>query len=549
MGTIMQESGQPVEPGCQGEGWLFWKNRRVKTIKAEFFAYFVRSEKCHPVLGQARRYLRYPQNSARQRTRRPVRWFNNAAQVHTFLPGATMTANRLEYDSFGAIEVANERLWGAQTERSLAHFKISSERMAPELITALARVKRAAAHVNRDLGLLDTHIADAIMQAADEVIRGAHVQEFPLAVWQTGSGTQTNMNMNEVLANRASELLGGVRGKGRLVHPNDQVNLGQSSNDIFPTAMHVAAVTAIARHLLPALQALRATLDQKADEFAGIVKIGRTHLQDATPLTLGQEFSAYVAQLDLAVQLIVVTLEPMRFLAAGGTAVGTGLNTHAEFGPRIATELTRETGLAFSSAPNKFAALAGHDAMLAAHGVLKTLAAALMKIANDVRWLASGPRSGLGELRIPENEPGSSIMPGKVNPTQCEAMTMLCAQVMGNDVAINIGGASGNFELNVFKPLIAHNFLQSVRLLADGMHSFDEHCARGIEADQVRIADLMARSLMLVTALTPHIGYDKAAEIAKKAHADNSSLREAALALAYVSPVDFDRWVQPLLMT
>jgi fumarate hydratase class II len=353
------------------------------------------------------------------------------------------------------------------------------------------------------------------------------------------------MNMNEVLANRASELLGGERGDKRRVHPNDDVNRGQSSNDIFPTAMHVAAARALAQRLLPALDGLRATLQQKSDAFAAIIKIGRTHLQDATPLSLGQEFSGYVAQLDHAAQMIEAALQPLLRLAAGGTAVGTGLNTHAQFGERLAAELAARTGLAFISAPNKFAALAAHDELVGAHGALKTLAAALMKIANDVRWLASGPRSGLGEITIPENEPGSSIMPGKVNPTQCEALTMLCCQVFGNDVAINIGGASGNFELNVFKPMIAHNFLQSVRLLADGMDSFEEHCARGIEANRARIAELMERSLMLVTALAPHIGYDKAAQIAKEAHKNGGTLRETALALGHVTAEQFDQWVRP----
>ena len=460
-----------------------------------------------------------------------------------------MANTRTERDSFGPIEVPAERLWGAQTERSLHHFHISTERMPHELLLALAAVKRAGAMVNRDLGLLPADQANAIMQAAAEVQAGRHDGEFPLSVWQTGSGTQSNMNMNEVLANRASELLGGVRGMARKVHPNDAVNLGQSSNDIFPTAMHLAAALGLQNRLLPALTVLRTALDAKAQSFAGIVKIGRTHLQDATPLTLEQEFSGYVAQLDHAQAFIRAALAPLCELAAGGTAVGTGLNTHAEFGARVAAELARTTGLPLVSAPNKFAALAGHEALLHAHGALKTLAAALMKIANDVRWLASGPRSGLGELTIPENEPGSSIMPGKVNPTQCEALTMLCCQVFGNDVALNFGGASGNFELNVFKPLIAHNFLQSVRLLADGMASFEEHCVRGIEANRARIAELVQRSLMLVTALTPHIGYDQAAEIAKRAHHDGSNLREAALASGFVSAADFDQWVRPERMT
>ena len=452
---------------------------------------------------------------------------------------------RTERDSFGAIEIPAERLWGAQTQRSIEHFHISSECMPQELILALAAVKRACALVNRDLGLLQPDKAAAIVQAAEEVLEGRRAEEFPLSIWQTGSGTQTNMNMNEVLANRASELLGGGRGDARKVHPNDDVNLGQSSNDIFPTAMHVAASLGIRQKLLPVLGVLRATLESKALEFADIVKIGRTHLQDAVPLTLGQEFSGYAAQLDLAQRIIDAALPPLQELAIGGTAVGTGLNTHAEFGDRVAAELAHGCGLPFRSAANKFAALAAHDGLVAAHGALKTLAAALMKIANDIRWLASGPRSGLGEIRIPENEPGSSIMPGKVNPTQCESLAMLCCQVFGNDVTITLGGASGNFELNVFKPLIAHNFLQSVRLLADGMASFEKHCARGIEADRERIAEFLERSLMLVTALAPHIGYDKAAEVARQAHRDGGTLRQAALALGYVTEEEFDRWVQP----
>ncbi|MET3434475.1 fumarate hydratase class II [Herbaspirillum seropedicae] len=457
--------------------------------------------------------------------------------------------HRMERDTFGLIEVPADRLWGAQTERSLHHFHISTERMPAELIVALAAVKRACASVNRELGKLDGKKAEAIIAAADEVIAGKHPLEFPLSVWQTGSGTQSNMNMNEVLANRASELLGGVRGEDRLIHPNDDVNRGQSSNDIFPTAMHVAACMAVATHLIPALHTLRGTLAEKSSQFADIVKIGRTHLQDATPLTLGQEFSGYVAQLEHAESAVIGTLNAISELAAGGTAVGTGLNAHPEFGERVAAELAKFFGFPFKTAPNKFAALAGHDALVASHGGLKTLAAALMKIANDVRWLASGPRSGLGEITIPENEPGSSIMPGKVNPTQCEAMTMLCAQVFGNDVALNIGGASGNFELNVFKPLIIHNFLQSVRLLADGMASFEEHCARGIEANHSRIGELMEKSLMLVTALAPHIGYDKAAKIAKQAHHDGTTLKQAALSLGYVTEEQFAEWIKPEQMT
>lgn len=452
---------------------------------------------------------------------------------------------RKEKDSFGHIDVPADKLWGAQTQRSLEHFHISTEKVSPEMVMALAEVKRACAIVNRDLGLLDADKAQAIVRATDEVLAGNHDQEFPLSVWQTGSGTQSNMNMNEVLANRGSELLGGERGEKRKIHPNDEVNRGQSSNDIFPTAMHVAAVSSIVLELLPSLSVLRATLDMKASQYGHIVKIGRTHLQDATPLSLGQEFSGYVAQLDHAETGIEFSLAALRDLAVGGTAVGTGLNTHPEFGERVAAELEQRSGEPYRSASNKFSALAANDALVAAHGALKTLATVLMKIANDVRWLASGPRSGLGEISIPENEPGSSIMPGKVNPTQSEALTMVCCQVLGNDVAINVGGASGNFELNVFRPMIIHNFLQSVRLLADGMSSFEEHCARGIEPNLGRIEQLMENSLMLVTSLTPHIGYDKAAEIAKHAHKEGSTLKQAALALGYVSTEDFDRWVIP----
>jgi fumarate hydratase class II len=454
-------------------------------------------------------------------------------------------AARIETDSFGQIAVPAAALWGAQTQRSLQHFRISTERMPAALLMALARAKRACAQVNGELGLLDAAIAAAIVRAADEVLAGDHPDAFPLSVWQTGSGTQTNMNMNEVLANRASEILGGGRGQQRRVHPNDHVNLGQSSNDIFPTAMHVAAAGSLTADLQPALRALRATLAGKASAFATIVKIGRTHLQDATPLTLGQEVSGWVAQLDHADRAIGACLDPLYELAVGGTAVGTGLNTHRQFGPRVAARLAADTGLPLRCAVNRFAALAAHDPLASAHGALKTLAVALMKIANDVRWLASGPRCGLGELRLPENEPGSSIMPGKVNPTQCEAVTMVCCQVMGNDVALGVGAASGNFELNVFKPLIAHAFLQSVRLLADAIASFDAHCARGIEADRARIAELLERSLMLVTALSPHIGYDRAAQIAKDAYGRGISLREAALASGAVSAEQFDAWVRP----
>ena len=452
---------------------------------------------------------------------------------------------RIERDSFGPIEVAADRLWGAQTQRSLQNFDISGERQPREMIRALAQIKRASARVNHTLGLLNDAKTAAIVAAADEVIAGRHADEFPLVVWQTGSGTQTNMNVNEVLANRASEILGGVRGEERLVHPNDDVNRSQSSNDVFPTAMHVSAVAAITHKLLPAIARLRSTLAQKASDFDDIVKIGRTHLQDATPLTLGQEFSGYVAQLDQAEKHVRAALPHLHELALGGTAVGTGLNAPLGYAEQVAAELARLTGLPFVTAPNKFEALACADGLVHAHGALKTLAAGMMKIANDVRWLASGPRSGIGELSIPENEPGSSIMPGKVNPTQSEAITMLCCQVFGNDVAINFGGASGNFELNVFRPLIAHNFLQSVRLLADGMVSFNDHCAAGIEPNRERIAALVSGSLMLVTALNPHIGYDKAALIAKKAHQEKSSLREAALASGFVTAEQFDQWVVP----
>ena len=451
----------------------------------------------------------------------------------------------MEKDSFGTIEVPAGRLWGAQTERSRQFFRISGERMPLEVIHSLALVKKAAAAVNAELGLLKKPAAEAIRKAADEVLAGIHDEEFPLVVWQTGSGTQSNMNVNEVLANRASELLGGERGQKRLVHPNDEVNLGQSSNDVFPTAMHIAAARALHDDLVPAVGRLKATLDSKSTQFESVVKIGRTHLQDATPLTLGQEFSGYAAQLDHALAALHAAAPQLHELAIGGTAVGTGLNTHPEFARRVCHLIAAETGLPFKEARNKFSALAGHEALLFAHGALKTLAAALAKIGNDIRLAASGPRSGLGELTIPENEPGSSIMPGKVNPTQVEALTMLCAQVMGNDVAINIGGASGHFELNVYKPLIIHAWLQSSRLLADGSRSFEEHCVRGIEANKARIAELVERSLMLVTALSPHIGYDRAAQIAKLAHREGSTLREAALRLGYVKAEDFDRWVRP----
>ncbi|KPK19226.1 MAG: class II fumarate hydratase [Betaproteobacteria bacterium] len=452
---------------------------------------------------------------------------------------------RIEHDTLGGVAVPANRLWGAQTARSLIHFRFPGEPMPLDVVHAQVLVKKAAAVANVALGVLDRQKGGAIVKAADEALAGKLDEHFPLTVWQTGSGTQTNMNVNEVLANRASELLGGERGERRLVHPNDDVNRGQSSNDTFPTAMHVAGVIALERAVRPALKKLRDTLDKKARRFARIVKIGRTHLQDATPLTLGQEFSGYVSQLDHGLAHLDAALPHLCELALGGTAVGTGLNAHPRFAGRVAAEIARLTRLPFVTAPNKFEALASCDALVHAHGALKTLAASLMKIANDVRWLASGPRSGLGELAIPENEPGSSIMPGKVNPTQSESMTMVCCQVFGNDVAINLGGASGNFELNVFRPLVIRNFLHSAKLLAHACENFDKHCASGIEANRDRIEQLMRNSLMLVTALNPHIGYEKAATIAKKAHRDGTTLREAAIALGYVSGKQFDEWVRP----
>lgn len=456
---------------------------------------------------------------------------------------------RKERDTFGEIDVPNERLWGAQTERSLHHFKISHERMDKELIRSLVLIKRSAAEINGELKLLDAQKAQAIVKAADEILSGKWSEEFPLSVWQTGSGTQTNMNINEVLANRASEIMGGVRGEERKVHPNDDVNKGQSSNDVFPTAMSIAATRVVIKDLLPAVKKLRDSFEAKSKKFWTITKIGRTHLMDATPLTLGQELSGYVAQLDHSLKHIELTLHHLSELALGGTAVGTGLNAPAGFAEKVAEKISQYEKLTFISAPNKFEALAANDAIVHAHGALKGLAASLFKIANDIRWLASGPRSGLGEISIPENEPGSSIMPGKVNPTQCEALTMLCAQVMGNDVAINFGGASGNFELNVFKPLLIHNFLQSVRLLTDGCLSFEEFCVRGIEPRLKMIQEHLEKSLMLVTALNPHIGYDKAAAIAKLAHKEDLTLKEAAVKLKYLTAEEFDQWVKPESMT
>ncbi len=445
----------------------------------------------------------------------------------------------------GEIAVASDRYWGAQTERSLHHFDIGGDTFGRPMIRALGILKKAAALTNGALGVLPADKVAPIVRAADEVIEGKLDEHFPLHVWQTGSGTQSNMNANEVISNRAIELVGGVMGSKKPIHPNDDVNRGQSSNDTFPTAMHIAAAELTVHHLLPHVRALRDTLDAKAKAFADIVKIGRTHLQDATPVTLGQEVSGWVDQLDHAMATVERALPHVYELALGGTAVGTGLNTHPQFAVAAAQQIAELTGLPFVSAPNKFAALAGHEALVGLHGTYKVLAVALNKIANDVRWLASGPRSGIGEIAIPENEPGSSIMPGKVNPTQSEAMTMVCAQVMGNDVAVNIGGMSGNFELNVFKPLIIHNAVWSAQLIGDACRGFREFCAAGIEPVRARITENLEKSLMLVTALNPHIGYDNAAKIAKKAHKDGTTLREAAVALGLVKPEDFDRFVDP----
>ncbi len=455
------------------------------------------------------------------------------------------TKMRTERDSLGVVEVEGARLWGAQTQRALAHFEISEERMPLAVVHAVTTVKKAAALVNFELGILDEKKAHAIAAAADEVLSGDHDGEFPLVVWQTGSGTQTHMNVNEVLANRASELLGGPRGEGRIVHPNDDVNMGQSSNDVFPSAMHLAAVRALISRVIPSVQGLRDAFHEKAEAYRDIVKIGRTHLQDAVPLTLGQELSGYVAQLDHGLGHIEASLPDLHELALGGTAVGTGLNAHPEFAERAAKKISELTGSPFFTAPNKFAVLAGHDALVQAHGSLKTLAATLVKIANDIRWSASGPRCGIGEIVLPANEPGSSIMPGKVNPTQCEALTMLCAQVFGNDVTINFGGSSGNFELNVYKPVIIYNFLQSARLIADGCDSFRAYCVVGIEPNHDRIRANLERSLMLVTALSPHIGYDSAAKVARKAYREGKTLREVSVELGLVSPEQFDAWVIP----
>jgi fumarate hydratase class II len=452
---------------------------------------------------------------------------------------------RIEHDTMGDIEVPGDKLWGAQTQRSLHHFHFPGETMPMDVVHAQVLVKKAAALTNMLLGVLDKKKGAAIVQAADEALAGELDAHFPLVVWQTGSGTQTNMNVNEVLANRASEILGGRRGAARLVHENDDVNKGQSSNDTFPTAMHVAAVIALHKNLKPAVTRLRHTLHKKSNKFNGIVKIGRTHLQDATPLTLGQEFSGYVAQLDHGLKHIDAALPHLCELALGGTAVGTGLNAHPKFAKIVAAQLKRLTGLPFVTAPNKFEALGACDGVVNAHGALKTLAAALMKIANDIRWLSSGPRCGIAEISIPENEPGSSIMPGKVNPTQSESMTMVCCQVFGNDVAVNFGGASGNFELNVFRPMVIRNFMHSTHLLAHACENFDEHCAVGITPNLERIDKLMRESLMLVTALNPHIGYANAAAIAKNAHKQGITLKESALALGHLTAQQFDAWVRP----
>jgi len=452
---------------------------------------------------------------------------------------------RTETDTFGPIEVPAEHYWGAQTQRSFQNFKIGTEKMPMPLIHALALVKQAAASVNGELGVLDPKIADAVDKAAADIVRGHFDSEFPLAVWQTGSGTQTNMNLNEVIANIANEMLGGQKGDKNLVHPNDHVNKGQSSNDSFPSAMHISAVLEIRRLLLPALDQLAQALERKSAEFASIVKIGRTHLQDATPVTLGQEFSGYAAQVRSSMNRIASTLEDLSRLPQGGTAVGTGLNTHPQFAGKFAEKVSALTGIPFTSAPNKFEVLAAHDALVFTHGALAATAAALFKIANDIRLLASGPRSGLGELSLPENEPGSSIMPGKVNPTQAEAMTMVAAQVMGNNAIMTFAGSQGHFELNVFNPVMANAFLQSVRLLADAAVSFTDHCVTGIVANRVRIEELLERSLMLVTALVPKIGYDKAAAIAKAAHKNGTTLKDEALKTGLVTAEEFDAIVRP----
>ena len=463
-------------------------------------------------------------------------------------PAATENI-RLETDTMGEVPVPADKYWGAQTQRSIQNFKISGEKMPVEVVHAFATLKKSAALVNADLGLLERKLANAISEAADEVIDGKLDEHFPLVVWQTGSGTQSNMNMNEVLANRAIELLGGAIGSKDPVHPNDHVNKGQSSNDTFPTAMYIAALVTLVERTVPGMQKLRDALQKKAEDFRHITKIGRTHLQDATPLTLGQEFSGYAMQAAQAVKRVESTLTDLRELAIGGTAVGTGLNAHPEFGARVAQEVSRLTGHDFVDASNKFESLAAHDAIVFASGALKSAAVSYMKIANDIRLLGSGPRCGIGELALPSNEPGSSIMPGKVNPTQSEAMTMACAQVIGNDAAINVGGMNGHFELNVFKPVMIYNLLQAARLMGDAAVSFADNCVAGIEPNRDKIEENLQNSLMLVTALNPHIGYDKAAQVAKKAHAEGTTLKQAAVKLKYLTAAEFDKWVRPEEMT
>jgi fumarate hydratase class II len=457
----------------------------------------------------------------------------------------SQTATRIETDSMGEVAVPAAMYWGAQTQRSLQNFKIGGERMPLPLVRALGIVKMAAAKANMAFGAVDKTVGDAIVAAADEVISGQLNDHFPLVVWQTGSGTQTNMNANEVIANRAIEMLGGEIGSKKPVHPNDHVNYGQSSNDTYPTAMHIAAGEQLHHELIPALEHLATALEGKSKEFMSIIKVGRTHLQDATPVTLGQEFSGYATQIRYGIERVKNTLPRVMQLAQGGTAVGTGINCKAGFAEKFAAEVSTITGLPFVTAPNKFEALAAHDAMVEASGALNTLACSLMKIANDIRLLGSGPRCGIGEIALPENEPGSSIMPGKVNPTQSEAMTMVCAQVMGNHTTVSIAGATGHFELNVFKPVIIFNVLQSVKLLADACRSFADNCVVGITANEERIADSLAKSLMLVTALNPHIGYDKAAKVAKKALAEDKTLKDAAIELGFLTAEQFDQWVRP----
>ncbi|MBK4764924.1 MAG: class II fumarate hydratase [Pantoea sp. Brub] len=452
---------------------------------------------------------------------------------------------RIEKDSMGTINVLNDKLWGAQTQRALEHFNISTEKMPALFIYSLALIKRAASKTNCDLGILKQNISNAIIQAADEIIDGKHIEEFPLVIWQTGSGTQTNMNMNEVLANRASEILGGERGLSRLVHPNDDVNKSQSSNDVFPTAMHIASVISIKEQLIPKLIELKNTLMNKSNMYQKIIKVGRTHLQDAVPLTLGQEISGWVTMLENNIKHIEENMSYLFEIALGGTAVGTGLNAHPRYATLVANELSRLTKYPFITSKNKFESLGTCDAIVHAHGSLKSLATSLMKIANDIRWLSSGPRCGIGEISIPANEPGSSIMPGKVNPTQCESITMICSQVMGNDVAINIGGLSGNFELNVYRPMIIYNFLQSIRILAEGIHSFNYYCVSGIKPVYKRIQHFLNESLMLVTVLNTHIGYDKAALIAKKAFKEGLTLKQSALELGYLTEKEFNSWMNP----